>query len=37
MKKIFVAIIALLLLSIVLTSCGFGVPRPEVEEDLILP
>ena len=32
MKKIFVAIIALLLLSIGLTSCGFGVPRPEVKE-----
>ena len=32
MKKIFVAIIALLLLSIGLTSCGFDVPRPEVKE-----
>ena len=32
MKKILVAIIALLLLSIGLTSCGFGVPRPEVKE-----
>ena len=32
MKKIFVAIIALLLLSIGLTSCEFGVLRPEVKE-----
>ncbi|MBO5089618.1 MAG: hypothetical protein J6C27_01735 [Clostridia bacterium] len=32
MKKIFVAIIAFLLLSIGLTSCGSGVPRPEVKE-----
>ena len=32
MRKIFVAIIALLLLSIGLTSCGFDVPRPEIKE-----
>ena len=32
MKKIFVAIIALLLLSISLTSCGANVPRPEIKE-----
>ena len=32
MKKIFVAIIALLLLAIGLTSCGFDVPRPEIKE-----
>ena len=32
MKKIFVAIIALLLFSIILTSCGANVPRPEIEE-----
>ena len=32
MKKIFVAIIALLLLSISLTSCDANVPRPEIKE-----
>jgi hypothetical protein len=32
MKKVFVAIIALLLLSISLTSCGANVPRTEIKE-----
>ena len=32
MKKIFVATAALLLFSIILTSCGANVPRPEIEE-----
>ena len=32
MKKIFVAIITLLLLSISLTSCAANVPRPEIKE-----
>ena len=32
MKKISTLLILLLLLSIVLTSCGFDVPRPEVKE-----
>ena len=32
MKKIFVATAALLLFSIILTSCGANVPRPEIKE-----
>lgn len=32
MKKIFVSLIAVLLLSFFLTSCGLNVPRPEIKE-----
>ena len=32
MKKIFIATAALLLFSIILTSCGANVPRPEIKE-----
>ena len=32
MKKLFVAVVLLLLFSFVLTSCGLNVPRPEIKE-----